>query len=108
MKAGLKTRKVIRNFLIFFLIIIFLLIFRIGWIQFINGEELQENYLQPDVVTESKILNDFIVPEGYLFCMGDNRTKSTDCRNFGCIPLDKIEGIVVFRFWPFSVFGKVK
>ena len=41
MKTGLKTRKVIRNFLIFFLIIIFLLIFRIGWIQFINGEELQ-------------------------------------------------------------------
>ena len=41
MKAGLKTRKVIRNFLIFFLIIIFLLIFRIAWIQFVNGEELQ-------------------------------------------------------------------
>ncbi len=41
MKAGLKTRKVIRNFLIFFLIIILLLIFRIGWIQFVNGEELQ-------------------------------------------------------------------
>ena len=41
MKTGLKTRKVIRNFLIFFLIIIFLLIFRIAWIQFVNGEELQ-------------------------------------------------------------------
>ena len=75
---------------------------------YINGEELEEDYLEPDVVTESDVFNDFIVPEGYIFAMGDNRTKSTDCRNFGCIPLDKIEGIVVFRFWPFSVFGKVK
>ena len=41
MKTGLKTRKIIRNLLIFFLIIILLLIIRIGWIQFVNGEELQ-------------------------------------------------------------------
>ena len=75
---------------------------------YINGEELKEDYLQEDVVTESEVFNDFIVPEGYVFAMGDNRTKSTDCRNFGCIPLDKIEGIVVFSFWPFSAFGKVK
>lgn len=75
---------------------------------YINGEELKEDYLEPDVVTESDVFNDFIVPEGYIFAMGDNRTKSTDCRNFGCIPLDKIEGIVIFRFWPFSAFGKVK
>ncbi len=75
---------------------------------YINGEELKEDYLEPDVVTESEVFNDFIVPEGYVFAMGDNRTKSTDCRNFGCIPLDKIEGIVIFRFWPFSAFGKVK
>ena len=75
---------------------------------YINGELLEEEYLQPDVVTESEIFNDFIVPEGYVFAMGDNRTKSTDCRSFGCIPADKIEGIVIFRFWPFNVFGKVK
>lgn len=75
---------------------------------YINGEELEEDYLQPDVVTESDVFNDFIVPEGYLFCMGDNRTKSTDCRKFGCIPFDKLEGIVAFRFWPLNKFGKVK
>ena len=39
--------------------------------------------------------------------MGDNRPGSTDCRSFGCIPLDKIEGKVLFRFWPFSKFGGV-
>lgn len=75
---------------------------------FINGEELEENYLQPDVITESQILTDFIVPDGYLFCMGDNRTQSTDCREFGCIPFEKIEGIVICRFWPLNQIGSVE
>lgn len=75
---------------------------------FINGEEFREEYLDKDVVTESEVFTDFIVPEGYLFCMGDNRTKSTDCRRFGCIPYDKVEGIVICRFWPLNKFGSVK
>ena len=75
---------------------------------YINGKVLEEDYLQPDVITESSVFNDFIVPEGYLFCMGDNRTKSTDCRKFGCVPFEKLEGIVACRFWPLNKFGSVK
>lgn len=75
---------------------------------YINGEVLEENYLQDDVVTQSDVFTDFIVPEGYIFAMGDNRAKSTDCRELGCIPLEKIEGIVTFRFWPLNTFGKIK
>lgn len=75
---------------------------------YVNGEILKEDYLSTDVVTVSNVFNDFIVPEGYVFAMGDNRTKSTDCREFGCIPLEKIEGIVAFRFWPLDTFGAVK
>lgn len=75
---------------------------------YINGELFEEEYLSNDVVTISNVFNDFIVPEGYVFAMGDNRTKSTDCREFGCIPLEKIEGIVAFRFWPFDTWGTVK
>lgn len=69
---------------------------------YINGEKLEELYLQTDVITESNIFNDFIVPDGYLFCMGDNRQNSTDCRVLGCIPFEKIEGIVICRFWPLN------
>lgn len=77
---------------------------------YINGEELKEDYLQENVVTEAKsiYLTDFIVPEGYVFAIGDNREYSGDCRAFGCIPFEKIESKVWIRFWPFGLFGKVK
>lgn len=75
---------------------------------YINGKELQEDYLKDDVITSSTGLTDFIVPKGYIFAMGDNRPKSTDCRAFGCIPVEKVEGKVVFRFWPIKVFGTIK
>lgn len=74
---------------------------------YVNGIPQEEQYLKNDVVTETEVFYDFIVPEGYLFAMGDNRTRSTDCRSLGCIPLEKLEGIVCFRFWPFSEVGSI-
>ena len=77
---------------------------------YINGEELDESeYLSDDVYTDGYggVFTDIIVPEGYVFAMGDNRTKSADCRRFGCIPMEKIEGKVAIRFWPLNKFGTV-
>ena len=76
---------------------------------YINGEELQEEYLQEGVITETKnpYLTDFIVPEDCIFAMGDNRLQSSDSRVFGCIPIDKVESKVWIRFWPLNLFGKV-
>lgn len=77
---------------------------------FINEQELDEPYLQDGIVTsiEGPGFDDFIVPENYIFAMGDNRNNSTDCREFGCIPLERIESTVAIRIWPLNVFGKVK
>lgn len=80
---------------------------------YINGEKLQEDYLQDGLVTDMQQgtrngnFTGFKVPENCVFCLGDNRTGSIDCRSFGCIQLEKIEGTVAFRFWPFSKFGGV-
>ena len=76
---------------------------------YINGEKLQEDYLQEGIVTDvvGAGFSDFIVPENCVFAMGDNRSHSTDCRAFGCIPLEKIESKVWIRIWPLNLFGKV-
>lgn len=77
---------------------------------YINGEELQEEYLPAGIVTDvvGPGFDDFVVPENSVFAMGDNRNHSTDCRAFGCIPLEKIESKVWIRIWPLNLFGKVK
>lgn len=77
---------------------------------YINDKELEEKYLQEGIVTDvvGTGLTDFIVPENCVFAMGDNRSHSTDCRAFGCIPLEKIESKVAIRIWPLNVWGKVE
>ena len=77
---------------------------------YINGEELQEDYLGENVTTDSTdgAFVDIIVPEGTVFVMGDNRSGSSDSRRFGCVPYDKIESKVWLRFWPLNQFGVIK
>ena len=80
-----------------------------GGYVYINGERLQEDYLDESVrtyVSEGGI-DDFIVPDDCIFAMGDNRDGSSDCRIFGCIPMDRIEGRVTIRIWPLNKFGKI-
>ena len=77
---------------------------------YINGQELEESYLQEGIVTDvvGAGFSDFIVPDNSVFAMGDNRNHSTDCRAFGCIPLEKIESTVAIRIWPLDKWGKVE
>lgn len=77
---------------------------------YINGNELKEEYLSEDVKTEDMdgAFHDLVVPEGTVFVMGDNRSGSSDSRMFGCIPYQKIEGKVVFRFWPLNKMQTIK
>lgn len=75
---------------------------------YLNGEELKEDYLRDNVVTDRMgMFYDLTVPEGYIFAMGDNRAESKDCRAFGCVPIEKVESKVAMRFWPFNKWGKV-
>lgn len=75
---------------------------------YINGQILDEPYLRKEIKTESHNLNEFIVPEGHYFLLGDNRPGSSDSRMLGCIPKEKIEGRIGLYIYPFSNFGFIK
>lgn len=74
---------------------------------YINGNKLEESYINENIKTEVSDEDQFIdiiVPDNTVFVIGDNRPlgKSMDSRRFGCIPYDKVEGKVVLRFWPLN------
>ena len=75
---------------------------------YINDKKLEEDYLKEDFTSgEVKRL---VIPEGKIFCMGDNRRVSIDSRDedVGCIEIDDVIGKVVLRVYPFSEFGIIQ
>ncbi len=74
-----------------------------GGVVYIDGNPLNEPYLK-DGYTNTE-MSELTVPEGMLFCMGDNRLNSLDSRSLGCIDRKQIIGKAVFRLFPFSKIG---
>lgn len=75
---------------------------------YVNDIKQNEWYLEEGIETPRRgDFYDVTVPDGYVFVMGDNRSGSSDSREFGCIPLEKVEGRVTTRVWPLSAFGKI-
>ncbi len=62
-----------------------------------------------DVPGDDEVL-ELTVPDGMVFCMGDNRDVSVDSRSseVGCIDQDAIVGKAVFRLFPLSEIGTIK
>ena len=64
---------------------------------YLNGEELPEEYLAPNVTTDDFM--ELTVSEGCVFLLGDNRPVSIDSRAFGEVPMDTILGEVTLRLF---------
>ena len=76
----------------------------------LNGETLEEPYLEETAFGEVTIDLPYQVPEEKYFVLGDHRSVSVDSRNqaVGCVAEDQIVGKIVFRVWPLTAFGPVK
>ena len=70
---------------------------------YLNGEKLDEPYVQQKDFGECDLEFPFQVPQEQYFVVGDMRESSIDSRNslIGCIPKDQIVGKIFFRVWPF-------
>lgn len=74
---------------------------------YVNGELQEEDYvlnrpsyplMEADGVDH--IEYPYVVPEGTIWVMGDNRTNSNDSRYFGPVPLESVSSRGMCVFWP--------
>ena len=76
----------------------------------VDGVILEEDYIKGKTI---KLRNPLdipdVIPEGYVFVMGDNREGSLDSRSteIGLIPVTNIIGKAEIRIYPFDSFGSV-
>ena len=69
----------------------------------IDGQTLQEPYLDPTIVTPGRCGSDIaptVIPDEHVFVMGDNRPGSHDSRALGPVPFDDLVGRAFVVFWP--------
>ena len=77
---------------------------------YVNDKQLDEPYLKDKALGECDITLPYQVPDGKIFVMGDNRSKSIDSRSklVGCVSEEQVIGRVAFRLWPLQDIGFLK
>src|SRR5215217_6085872 len=78
-------------------------------IVFVDGELLPEDYIKDRTTCRPARSDncDVIVPEGYVYVLGDHRSNSSDSRVFGPVPVGNIVGKAWFSYWPADDVGFV-
>ena len=75
---------------------------------YINGQPLEELWelvfdpnfhVQAELHAKYAVGDEYVVPDGHVFLLGDNRDRSLDSRHWGAVDVNKIKGKVLYIFW---------
>lgn len=70
----------------------------------VNGTLIDEPYIADTTVLWENGFTvngmSYVVPDGYLYVMGDNRPRSSDSREFGPVTFESVVGHVFYRYLP--------
>jgi len=74
---------------------------------YVNGEQLDEPYVRGIDTRTLDDVSTWVVPDGRLFVMGDNRDNSIDSRSeqIGMICSNDVVGRAWLRYWPINTIG---
>lgn len=78
-------------------------------IVYVDGEPLDEDYVNSPTYRQLDFYGPITVPEGCVFVLGDNRNASNDSRDadLGCVDTRYIIGKALLRVLPLSQFGSL-
>ena len=68
-------------------------------ILYVDDQPVDEPYVDHERI-DAYYSTTYVVPDGTVLVMGDNRANSTDSRDYGPVDQDDISGRVLVRLWP--------
>ena len=75
-----------------------------GGIVFVNDIPLEEDY----IADPPYYSGEWMVPQGSVFVLGDNRNQSSDSHSWGYVPLEDLVGKALVVYWPLDAVKVIK